>query len=110
MTRRIIPAAAVALTLAFGVLGVRPRAEEPAPAIKLEVLKWDAFTARLATAGAQKYKYTLVDAWSTTCGPCKENFPHLVEMNEKYGRKGLQVVSLSLDDITDKKAASSPPL
>src|SRR6185312_5488272 len=32
------------------------------------------------------------------------NFPHLVEMDRKYRDKGLAVISLSLDDNTDKKA------
>ena len=40
----------------------------------------------------------MVDAWATWCGPCKENFPHVVEMHQKYAGKGLAVVSLSLDD------------
>jgi thiol-disulfide isomerase/thioredoxin len=75
--------------------------------VKLETLNWDAFKARLAQAKANNYKYTIVDAWATTCGPCKENFPHLVEMNQKYGKKGLQVISLSLDDTTDAKAIES---
>lgn len=46
-------------------------------------------------------KLTVVDAWATWCGPCKENFPHLVEMYKKYGKDGLNVVSLSMDDATD---------
>jgi thiol-disulfide isomerase/thioredoxin len=72
--------------------------------VKLEALKYDAFQARLAQAKTKNFKYTLVDAWSTTCGPCKENFPHLVAMHKKFGSKGLQVISLSLDDTTDAKA------
>src|SRR4051812_22565889 len=70
-------------------------------------MTFDAFQSRLAQAKAKNYKYTLVDAWSTTCGPCKENFPHLVEMHRKYAGKGLQVVSLSLDDTTDAKAVEA---
>jgi thiol-disulfide isomerase/thioredoxin len=75
--------------------------------VKLEKLNFDAFKARLAQAGSKNYKFTLVDAWSTTCGPCKENFPHLVEMHKKYAGKGLQVISLSLDDTTDVKAVEA---
>ncbi|CAN5914968.1 hypothetical protein BH23PLA1_BH23PLA1_07460 [soil metagenome] len=45
-------------------------------------------------------KYTLVDCWATWCGPCKENFPHVLEMHEKYGDKGLKVASLSFDKGT----------
>jgi thiol-disulfide isomerase/thioredoxin len=70
--------------------------------VKLERLNWKQFQARLAEN--QKIKYTLVDAWSTTCGPCKENFPHVLEMHKKFASKGLQVVSLSLDDPEDDAA------
>jgi thiol-disulfide isomerase/thioredoxin len=74
-------------------------------AIKLQSLKWAELKDRVL-ANTQ-VKYTLVDAWATTCGPCKENFPHLVEMHHKYGPKGLAVVSLSLDDPTDAKAVEA---
>lgn len=77
--------------------------DSSAPAeVKLERLKWNQFQARLASD--KNIKFTLVDAWSTTCGPCKENFPHLVEMHHKYAKKGLAVISLSLDDPSDKAA------
>ena len=45
----------------------------------------------------------LVDFWATWCGPCKKNFPHVVEMHHKYADKGLAVVSLSLDDPAKPK-------
>jgi len=72
--------------------------------IKLESLKWPQFKERLAAR--KPAKYTLVDAWATTCAPCKENFPHLVRMHQEYASKGLAVISLCLDDATDKKAVS----
>jgi thiol-disulfide isomerase/thioredoxin len=107
MKRRMILTAgllALALTLNDRIPG---RAADGAgsTAVKLERLKWSQFTERLASN--QHAKYTLVDAWATTCGPCKENFPHLVEMNRKYGSKGLAVISLSLDDPTDEKAVAA---
>jgi thiol-disulfide isomerase/thioredoxin len=73
--------------------------------VKLEPLKWTQFKERLASN--KQAKYTLVDVWATTCGPCKENFPHLVEMHRKYGGKGLAVISLTLDDPTDAKAVAA---
>ena len=72
--------------------------------IKLERLKWSQFKERLAAR--KPAKYTLVDAWATTCAPCKENFPHLVQMHQKYASKGLAVISLCLDDAANKKAVS----
>ena len=71
--------------------------------MKLERLNWSQFQHRLANP---KVKYTIVDAWSTTCGPCKENFPHVVEMHRKYADKGLAVVSLSLDDPSEPSAVA----
>ena len=112
MNRQTSPArtaaAVFALAAAFvGANALRADDSGSADGVKLETLTWKDFSARLGKAGSQGYKYTLVDAWATTCGPCKENFPHLVEMNQKYGRRGGQVVSLSLDDSTDKKAVEA---
>jgi thiol-disulfide isomerase/thioredoxin len=96
-------ATALALAACLAVVAGTARADD----VPLEPLKFAAFQARLAQAGAKNYKFTLVDAWSTTCAPCKENFPHLIEMHRKYAGKGLQVVSLSLDDISDPKALAA---
>ncbi len=71
--------------------------------VKLERLNWSQLQKRLANPHA---KYTMVDAWSTTCGPCKENFPHVVAMNKRFAPKGLAIISLSLDDPTDKAAVA----
>lgn len=62
------------------------------------------FNEMLEKIAAKKAKLTMVDAWATWCGPCKENFPHVVEMHHKYAGQGLNVVSLSLDDPTETKA------
>jgi thiol-disulfide isomerase/thioredoxin len=99
------------LCLASGLaLGIAPRDssaadEASAGAVKLLPLKWGEFKERIASN--KQAKFTLVDAWATTCAPCKENFPHLVEMHRKYAGKGLAVMSLSLDDPTDAKARAA---
>ncbi|MGO9469141.1 MAG: TlpA family protein disulfide reductase [Isosphaeraceae bacterium] len=72
--------------------------------VKLVRLTWKQLQERLA--GDKTIKYTLVDAWSTTCGPCKENFPHVLAMHRRFAKKGLAVVSLSLDDPTNKAAVA----
>ncbi len=72
------------------------------PEIKLTPIKFDDFLKTIKDKN--KDKYTVVDIWATWCGPCKENFPHLVEMHKKYAGKGLAAVSLSLDDPTKPKA------
>jgi thiol-disulfide isomerase/thioredoxin len=100
---RLFPIALLAMGLLMDLDGpARSDDGDSAGKVKLERLNWSQFQARLREN--QKIKYTLVDAWSTTCGPCKENFPHVLKMHEKYAEKGLQVVSLSLDDPDDDAA------
>lgn len=43
-------------------------------------------------------KLVVVDFWATWCGPCMQMVPHMVELNQKYGSKGLQIIGISLDE------------
>jgi thiol-disulfide isomerase/thioredoxin/tetratricopeptide (TPR) repeat protein len=43
-------------------------------------------------------KLIVFDFWATWCGPCMQMVPHMVELNEKYASKGLQIVGVSLDE------------
>lgn len=104
LVRRSICAAAV--VLAVGGVGAIASGDDssqsPASgAVKLEKVKYDEF--RNKVVANKKAKYTIVDAWATWCGPCKENFPHLVDLHRKFGGKGLAVVSLSFDDPAKAK-------
>ena len=51
---------------------------------------------------AFKGKVILLDFWATWCGPCKIEIPWFVEFQNKYGKNGLQVVGVSVDDTLDK--------
>ncbi len=91
--------------------GSRPRTEksgatrsaivEPAE-VRLVAIKYEDLKGRIVADKAARL--TMVDVWSTTCPPCKENFPHVVRMNAKYKDKGLAVISLSMDPPDDPKA------
>ena len=46
-------------------------------------------------------KVVLLDFWATWCVPCREETPHFVELQQKYGALGLQIIGVSLDDSPD---------
>ncbi len=40
----------------------------------------------------------VVDFFATWCGPCKTTIPHLIDLKERFGRQGVQVLGLAVDD------------
>jgi peroxiredoxin len=44
-----------------------------------------------------KGKVVIIDFWATWCPPCREEIPHLVNLQAKYRSQGLAIVGLSLD-------------
>jgi cytochrome c biogenesis protein CcmG/thiol:disulfide interchange protein DsbE len=49
-----------------------------------------------------KGKVLVIDFWATWCGPCKVEIPHFIEFQDKYGKDGLQIVGISVDDTVEK--------
>ena len=43
-------------------------------------------------------KVVLLNFWATWCAPCRSETPRLVDLQNKYGGEGLQIVGISLDD------------
>lgn len=42
-------------------------------------------------------KIIYLDFWASWCGPCKQSFPWLNQMQSKYAQHGLQVIAINLD-------------
>jgi len=46
-----------------------------------------------STAGSVVY----LDFWASWCGPCRQSFPWMNSMQEKYRAQGLKVIGVNLD-------------
>jgi thiol-disulfide isomerase/thioredoxin len=45
-----------------------------------------------------KGKVVLINFWATWCDPCRIEIPWLIEMQQKYGDKGLTVLGVAMDE------------
>jgi thiol-disulfide isomerase/thioredoxin len=53
--------------------------------------------------GEKQAKPLLVNFWATWCDPCRDEFPDLVKVDQDYRRRGLDFITISLDDAADIK-------
>jgi cytochrome c biogenesis protein CcmG/thiol:disulfide interchange protein DsbE len=82
-------AAAVGVLVGANAWALEPG--QPAPALELSGLSSQVSLSKL------KGKVVYVDFWASWCGPCKQSFPWLNEMQAKYGAKGFQVIGVNVD-------------
>ncbi|MGE5243602.1 MAG: TlpA family protein disulfide reductase [Betaproteobacteria bacterium] len=102
-----IAAGALALSIAAGAAGAvrgvsaggrqTPGAGamtgKPAPAFSLRDL-----SGRPLDLASYRGRVVLLDFWATWCVPCREEIPHFVALQKKYGSKGLAIIGISMDD------------
>lgn len=48
-------------------------------------------------------KVVLLNVWATWCGPCKKEIPDFIEAYEQYKDKGLEIIGISVDRISQSK-------
>ena len=52
----------------------------------------------ITKASDHKGKVVLLNLWGVWCGPCREEMPHLAELQAKYGDRGFEVLGLNIGD------------
>jgi peroxiredoxin len=93
-------AAAVAVGLAFnGRLSAAPEKGKAAPAFVGETVDGK----KISLAEYKGKSAVLLNFFASWCGPCRSEYPHLKELDEQYGKRGFQVISVSVDQ--DREAA-----
>lgn len=53
---------------------------------------------QMKTLSDYRGQVVVVDFWATWCPPCRMTIPMLIKLQEKYGKKGLVILGISLDD------------
>jgi peroxiredoxin len=67
--------------------------QQPAPDFSLKDL-----SGQPLTLSSHRGKVVLLDFWATWCVPCKDEIPHFIDFQNRYGSQGFQVIGLSMDD------------
>jgi cytochrome c biogenesis protein CcmG/thiol:disulfide interchange protein DsbE len=75
--------------LSGGPITESPLKGKTAPAFTLEDL-----TGKKVSLASYKGKVVLINFWATWCGPCKLETPWLIELRNKYGARGFEVLGI----------------
>jgi peroxiredoxin len=109
--KKLIPFQKFALkTLLLAIAGLL-LSTEPAAAVlqkgdKAPAIKMTTTSGQPITLNNYKGYVLVMDFFATWCIPCKESIPHMNSLNRKYGKQGLQILGVSVDEGEDREVKS----
>jgi thiol-disulfide isomerase/thioredoxin len=80
----------------------RKRGAAKQEAVVVKEINTESMTSLLKREPAEA-RPLLVNFWATWCDPCREEFPDLVKIDADYRGKGLDFITVSLDDLAELK-------
>lgn len=63
---------------------------------------WTTLDGRRTKGSDFQGKVLVLDFWATYCPPCRDEVPHLIDLQRRYGSQGLQVVGLNVGGDEDR--------
>jgi thiol-disulfide isomerase/thioredoxin len=70
---------------------------QPPPPIKVTTT-----SGQQVTLDNYRGKVLVLDFFATWCVPCRKTFPHLMGLSRKFGKQGLHIIGMSLDEGGEK--------
>lgn len=103
--RSLVVAAAIISSLGFDALGQTGLGADlltigsPAPALNIEHWVQNGKGKFKPVTKFAADKVYVIEFWATWCGPCIQSMPHLAQLQTEYADKGVQLISISDEDL-----------
>ncbi len=76
----------------------RKKSDYPPLASKIATAPIELPDGSTITVAGRKGNVVLMNLWGIWCAPCREEMPHLVELQEKFRSNGFQILGLNVGD------------
>ena len=63
---------------------------------------WMLLDGRRATLSDYRGQAVVLDFYATYCPPCRDEIPHLIALQRRYGPEGLNIIGLNVGDEADR--------
>ncbi len=109
MNKKLVIAGSVAIFVVGAIAGnyaIKLQRQPPAPSSATQSLigaplpqfSLRALDGVVENSNQWQGKVRVINFWATWCPPCKREIPALIELQDSYGRQGLQVIGIALDN------------